>query len=113
VFSFGENDIFDQVANPQGSLLRHFQKEFRKRIGWAPPIISGRGIFNYDYGILPHRRKIVTVVGRPIEVDKIENPTMEEISAIQQKYICELKYIFDKYKDVYAENRTTDLKIVE
>lgn len=61
VFSFGENDVFDQVENPEGSRIRAIQEWLKKRIGIAPAIPVGRGFFQYNYGIVPYRRPVTTV----------------------------------------------------
>jgi 2-acylglycerol O-acyltransferase 2 len=61
VFSFGENDIWEQADNPKESKVWKFQKLIQKYIGWTMPLFHGRGLFNYDVGVLPHRRQIVTV----------------------------------------------------
>ena len=42
VFAFGENDIFDQVENPEGGVLRAFQKRVKSLIGITPPTFYGR-----------------------------------------------------------------------
>nr|CAG8597571.1 13567_t:CDS:2 [Entrophospora candida] len=62
VFSFGENDIWEQADNPRESKVWKFQKLVQKYIGWTMPLAYGRGLFNYDIGVLPHRRQITTVV---------------------------------------------------
>ncbi|KAJ3413110.1 diacylglycerol O-acyltransferase 1 [Chytridiales sp. JEL 0842] len=113
VFSFGENDIWDQVPNPKGSYLRKFQQVFQKYASFSPPLFHGRGIFNYEFGILPYRRAITSVVGTPIECPKIPNPTEAEILEYQKKYLDGLQEIYDKYKDQYAPNRKRDLCFVE
>ena len=69
VFAFGENDLFKQVNNPPGSLLRRVQTRFKDSMGFAPPIFYGRGIFNYSFGLLPFRRP-VHVVGKNSNVIK-------------------------------------------
>ena len=61
VFSFGENDIFKQVSNPQGSRLRQIQNKIQSTIAFAPCLFYGRGIFQYTFGLLPHRKPINTV----------------------------------------------------
>ena len=61
VFSFGENDLYYQANNPQGSLLRRFQEFFKEHIGFSPPLFYGRGIFNYTFGLLPLRKPIHTI----------------------------------------------------
>lgn len=60
--SFGETDLFNQVNNPEGSLLRKVQETLRKFIGMAPALPIGRGFFQYSFGLVP-RRKPITCVG--------------------------------------------------
>ena len=62
---------------------------------------------------MPHRRQITTIVGKPIEVKKIENPTEEQLRAVQEKYIEELYNIWNQHKDIYAKNRVRELTLVE
>ena len=56
VFSFGENDLYDQVSNPTGSSLRQWQTKMKEYTRVAPVLFYGRG-----FGLLPHRRPIHTV----------------------------------------------------
>jgi len=72
VFSFGENDPWPQMDNPRGSLLRKFQDSLQQRLGFAIPLVKGRGIFNYSVGLLPHRRPITTIVGAPVVLPKLD-----------------------------------------
>lgn len=113
VFSFGENDIYDQLANEKGSKVYKLQKQFQKIFGFTLPLFHGRGIFNYNYGLMPFRHPIVSVIGRPIKVEQCLNPTTEQIHEVQKLYIDELVRIWDKYKDLYAKNRTKELTLVE
>ena len=61
VFSFGENDVYEQVKNPRGSPLRQWQVKMKDLVGFAPPLFRGRGVFQYTFGFLPYRRPIYTV----------------------------------------------------
>uniref|UniRef100_A0A0N4XRB1 diacylglycerol O-acyltransferase n=1 Tax=Nippostrongylus brasiliensis TaxID=27835 RepID=A0A0N4XRB1_NIPBR len=45
VYSFGENEIFEQVENPEGSALRRFQSWTKRFAGFTFPFFHGRGIF--------------------------------------------------------------------
>ncbi|KAM7345937.1 2-acylglycerol O-acyltransferase 2-like [Cochliomyia hominivorax] len=103
-FSFGEVDIFDQVANPPESLLFKVQTFVKKLTGVSPLIVLGRGIFQYSFGFLPFRKPITQVVGAPIEVKKDPNPSPEYVDEIHQKVIDSLNEMFDKYKHKYIEN---------
>ncbi|KAI8908830.1 hypothetical protein PhCBS80983_g01044 [Powellomyces hirtus] len=113
VFSFGENDIWDQVNNPPGSLIRTVQTLFQKYLTFAPPLFFGRGIFNYNVGILPYRRPVVSVVGVPIECPKTENPSQELLIEYQNKYLDALQAIWDDHKDKYAPNRKREMRFIE
>uniref|UniRef100_A0A0K0CYP3 Acyltransferase n=1 Tax=Angiostrongylus cantonensis TaxID=6313 RepID=A0A0K0CYP3_ANGCA len=66
MYSFGENDVYDQYESPRGSSMREIQLLIKKKFGFFPPLMRGRGIFNHSFGILPHRRPITTIVGAPI-----------------------------------------------
>ncbi|KAJ3097589.1 diacylglycerol O-acyltransferase 1 [Phlyctochytrium bullatum] len=113
VFSFGENDVWDQVPNPKGSTLRKFQQFFQKQASFSPPLFHGRGIINYDYGILPYRRAIISVVGTPIDCPKIPNPSEADLLEYQKKYLDGLQAVYDKFKEEYAPLRKKELAFVE
>ncbi|KAJ8664057.1 hypothetical protein O0I10_000335 [Lichtheimia ornata] len=117
VFSFGENDLYEQVDNSKGSALWKVQKKMQSLLGFTLPLFHARGIFNYDVGIMPFRHPIVTVVGKPIAVPKLEagqkEPTHEQLVAVQEEYIKGLEAIYNKYKDVYAKDRKQDLRIID
>ncbi|XP_044258046.1 2-acylglycerol O-acyltransferase 2-like [Tribolium madens] len=101
VISFGEPELFDQI---EGKTLRRIQESIRKYLGLAPVIFSGRGFFQYSFGVIPQRSPITTVVGNPIEVTKTEKPTNEEVDELHKKYMQELENLFEVYKYKYLEN---------
>ncbi|XP_015683121.1 2-acylglycerol O-acyltransferase 2-A-like [Protobothrops mucrosquamatus] len=61
VFSFGENELYDQVENPKGSWLRWTQERLQKIMGVSLPLFHARGIFQYSFGFIPYRKPIFTV----------------------------------------------------
>jgi hypothetical protein len=61
IYCFGENDIYDQINNPEGSGLRKFQNKVLELFTFAPAFFTGRGVFQYSYGILPRRHPIFVV----------------------------------------------------
>ncbi|XP_033367659.1 2-acylglycerol O-acyltransferase 1-like, partial [Parus major] len=73
VFSFGENELFQQVPNPPGSRLRRLQLRLQKVLGVALPLFHARGIFQYNFGLLPFRRPIHTVGERENGAKRGEN----------------------------------------
>lgn len=61
VFSFGENELFDQVGNPRGTCLRWIQDKLQSIMGISLPLFHARGIFQYSFGVIPYRKPINTV----------------------------------------------------
>lgn len=62
VYSFGENEVYQQVIFEEGSWGRWVQKKFQKHIGFAPCIFHGRGLFSSNtWGLLPYSKPITTV----------------------------------------------------
>lgn len=111
-FSFGENEIYDQPANPKGSLLRTIQDKLQKKMQIAPVPFSGRGIFQYSFGVLPNRRPVTVVVGAPIPVDKVEKPSNELINEVHQKYVDALVELFYNHREKYAADPNHVITIV-
>ncbi|XP_077205031.1 2-acylglycerol O-acyltransferase 1 isoform X2 [Paroedura picta] len=102
VFSFGENELFNQIENPKGSRLRAFQETMQNLVGFTLPLFHGRGIFQHSFGLMPYRKPINTVVGEPLAVKQNPNPTPEEIDQLHEKYLQELQKLFDKNKKKYG-----------
>jgi hypothetical protein len=77
------------------------------------PIFHARGIFNYDVGMMPYRRPINIVVGKPIRVVQDKHPDNELINEVHEKYINELLRLWEEHKDTFAKHRQGELEIVE
>ncbi|KFZ54873.1 2-acylglycerol O-acyltransferase 2 [Antrostomus carolinensis] len=101
IFSFGENDLFEQVRNPKGSWLRQLQHRLQQIMGISLPLFHARGIFQYSFGLIPYRRPIYTVVGKPIPVQRKHRPSKEEVDQVHQKYLNELCKLFEEHKAKY------------
>lgn len=100
VFSFGENDIYEQDPNPRGSKLRAVQMFLQQKTGYALPLFYGRRIFHTKFGLLPYRHPIDTYVGEPIRVPKLafEDITPEVVDECHMKYMNALVHLFNTYK---------------
>jgi 2-acylglycerol O-acyltransferase 2 len=104
VISFGEVDVYDQPENGKGTRLRKFQDMYKRWTGIAPAIFIGRGFFQYSFGIIPRRSPIHTVVGAPIDVEKILTPSKEDVEKLHAKFMVELEKLFNEHKSKYLEN---------
>ncbi|KAF8316667.1 diacylglycerol acyltransferase [Clavulina sp. PMI_390] len=102
VFAFGENDV---LKNEKGTTVHAVQAKFQALFGFTLPLFHGRGLFTYNFGLMPFRHPIVSVIGRPIQVKQNPDPTKEEVEMYQKQYIDELMHVWNTYKDVYAKER--------
>eukprot|EP00123_Amoebidium_parasiticum_P020522 comp51583_c0_seq1/m.47675 comp51583_c0_seq1/g.47675 ORF comp51583_c0_seq1/g.47675 comp51583_c0_seq1/m.47675 type:complete len:438 (-) comp51583_c0_seq1:312-1625(-) len=113
VFCFNENDLFRMaVDGDEGSYLRKIQTKLMKVMGYSIPIFHGRGVFQYTFGFIPVRKPLVTVVGRPVECPKIDNPTEEDVEKYHAMYVANLVEVYNKYKDVHAPQRKQSMVLV-
>jgi len=112
IFGFGENELFKQVNNPEGSLLRTFQLKFQKIFGFSPLLYYGRGINQYTFGLLPFRKPIDVIVGKPIEIERNPNPSQEVIDHYHQLYMDSLQKLFDNHKKDYELYNNVTMEFV-
>ncbi|XP_078389995.1 2-acylglycerol O-acyltransferase 1 [Cetorhinus maximus] len=113
VFSFGENELFNQVENPPGSLLRNVQERLQKVMGLALPLFHARGVFQYSFGFLPFRNPVYTVVGKPIPVQKNCSPSREDIETLHKEYLDRLVDLFEDHKSKYGIEERSHLVLIE
>jgi 2-acylglycerol O-acyltransferase 2/2-acylglycerol O-acyltransferase 1 len=115
VLAFGENDLYEQVRSDQHPIIHKFQMLIKRTMGFTIPLFHARGVFNYDVGLMPYRRPLNIVVGRPIQVvqqrdrDKIDETYIDDLHA---KYIQELRRLWEQYKEVFAKDRISEIEIV-
>ncbi|KAI3375939.1 hypothetical protein L3Q82_016350 [Scortum barcoo] len=102
VFSFGENELFDQMQNPTGSPLRTLQNRLQSIMGVALPLFHARGVFQYSFGLMPYRKPIHTVVGKPISVTQTPSPSSEDIECLHHIYLQSLTDLFEQHKLNYG-----------
>ncbi|GMS79713.1 hypothetical protein PENTCL1PPCAC_1888, partial [Pristionchus entomophagus] len=101
-FAFGENDIFLQASNKEGTIVRWVQTLVKNMCGVSPVVFHGRGIFNYSFGFMPFRTPLNTVLGAPISVEKTEHPTQAQIDELHTLYIQRLTELYEENKKKYG-----------
>ncbi|KAL1959270.1 hypothetical protein VTO42DRAFT_2457 [Malbranchea cinnamomea] len=106
VMAFGENDLYEQISGDGHPIIRRMQMLVKNVAGFTIPLFHARGVFNYDVGLLPYRRPIHVVVGRPICVVQKKDGSAEEIERyvdeLQEEYIKELRRLFESGKEKYG-----------
>ena len=113
VLAFGENELYDQVSSDSHPLVHKAQMLVKKLLGFTVPLFHARGVFNYDVGMMPYRRPLNVVVGRPIKVGRQEAPDSAYVDELHAQYVRELERIWDEWKDQFARHRRGELEIVE
>jgi 2-acylglycerol O-acyltransferase 2 len=112
VLGFGENDLYEQLNPSTHPLVRKFQMFVLHVFRFTLPAMHGRGLFNYDVGLMPHRRPLNIVVGKPIPVETSAQPTQAEVDRLHDLYAAELQKIWDAYKDQFAKDRKAELQFI-
>lgn len=107
VYSFGENELFQQVIFPEGSLSRNLQDLFKKIVGFAPCLFVGE-----RFAFLPYRTPVTTVVGSPISVPKSVTPTEEEVDHYHRLYMEALSKLFHEHKVSCGLSESHKLRII-
>ncbi|KAL8892096.1 MAG: hypothetical protein Q9205_000118 [Flavoplaca limonia] len=116
VLAFGENELYEQVTSDSHPFVHRFQLMVKKCMGFTVPLFHARGVFNYDVGLMPYRKPLNVVVGRPVKVvqvrkgEKVDESYVEELHAA---YVTELARIWEEWKDVFGVDKGVELKIVE
>ncbi|KAL2756810.1 hypothetical protein ACRALDRAFT_1062476 [Sodiomyces alcalophilus JCM 7366] len=114
VLGFGENDLYDQLSPRSHPNVRRIQLFFLNVFKFTLPALHGRGILNYDVGLMPYRRPLNIVVGKPIRVTTTatSQPDQAEIDRLHALYVEEVQKLWDAYKDQFAKDRRAELQFI-
>jgi hypothetical protein len=97
-YCFGNTQTFVNAAAGEDNLLRKLSRTLRMSL-----------IFFWGrcYLPIPFRTPMLTVVGRPIQCPKMENPSPELVNQYHNLYLKETKRIFMTYRNTYGwENKS-------
>ncbi|OQS02314.1 diacylglycerol O-acyltransferase [Thraustotheca clavata] len=102
VYSFGEEETF-----------RSFPYFLKQRV-WLNRFKIPGVIFHglWYCAFMPFSNiHITTVVGKPIQLPKIDHPTVDDVKKYHDQYVDALQTVFEKYKGQYATDPTAILEI--
>lgn len=102
--SFGENEILDIIEYTPGPWVQFILDVIKQYTKVAPIPYNGRGILQYNYGLIPKRRPVTTVIGAPIHLEKNAQPSQDDIDTIHQVFCTQLMKLFETHKSKYVEN---------
>ncbi|KAH3663908.1 hypothetical protein WICMUC_005898 [Wickerhamomyces mucosus] len=110
-FCFGENDLYQIFEIPDNSYGKKFQLWLKKTVGFTIPFFHARGIFNYDFGLIPYRKDVNIVVGEPIIVPFLPSPKKHEVDHYHSLYIEGLKKLFEENKSKFLNSSGEEYKL--
>ena len=102
IFSFNESNTYNQLpmSNPQ---VMWAKKKFQAIFGLSLPLITN---------LIPRRVPITSVIGDPVDVPHLENPTDEEVSKALEYYIVELEKFYNLHREKYNIPKTKTIRII-
>lgn len=112
VVAFGENELYDQLRPKEHPTVHKVQMFILKVWKFTLPFLHGRGVFNYDVGMMPYRHPLNIVVGAPIHVRQSSHVDDAEIDRLHTLYVAEVQKLWDQYKDEFLPKRTEELQIL-
>jgi 1-acyl-sn-glycerol-3-phosphate acyltransferase len=95
-YVFGANEMYTRLFGPD-SLLAGISS----RIQMSLVVWYGR--WGIPFGVVPHQVKMVIVLGEPIEVTKVDEPTPEQVQELHAKYVAAICALFDRHKHRMGE----------
>ena len=90
-YSFGVSKVWTYF----NERLFTFRDWLRRTFSIGIPLFIG-------YGFIPYSAPIYTICGEPIHVDKVKNPTQEQIDQLHSVYVQKLYELYEKYKAEYG-----------
>jgi len=103
VYGYGITDLYIQKLQIQW--FKEARKWFVRKTQVAPTFGVGRQWMH----MFPLRRKLPILVGSPIPVEKVENPTQQQIDHLHQKYVEELCKMVEEYSVTLGEKRKIEV----
>jgi 2-acylglycerol O-acyltransferase 2 len=103
VLGFGENDLYSLVDH---KYLTPLHSLFRILFRSAAPLFYGN-----NWG-LPGRGPLNTVIGKPISVQIVKNPSVDEIDKLHEQYMNSVQQLYDDYKDLFYPNRKKEMTFI-
>jgi len=98
IFAFGESATFKEIALP--GPLERLRARLSRRFRVALIPFRGRWCT-----LLPFAVPITVVVGRPVAVDREEEPSDATVDRVHAAYVAELRRVYAEHRDELAPGR--------
>jgi 1-acyl-sn-glycerol-3-phosphate acyltransferase len=106
VISFGEHKLYEPIYTPK------WIQDFLEPYDMCIPIPTVSSVLKWFSLISnPLTQPVITVVGEPVLVEKVENPSNSDIVRLRERYIDSLVAMYKKEKELCEYDDIGDLKI--
>ena len=112
ILAFGENDLYDQIRTEEHPAIKKFQLLMKSKTGWTMPLFYGQGLWSNHLGMLPYRRPLNIVVGKPIELNIQKEPTASDVDRIHKLYMVELESMWENWSPKFVSGSETKFEIL-
>ncbi|XP_061265820.1 acyl-CoA wax alcohol acyltransferase 2 [Bos indicus] len=110
-YSFGETELYNQYTFTPGGFINRFQKWFQSMVHIYPCAFYGRGFTENSLGFLPYAQPVTTIVGKPLPLPKIENPSKKTVAKYHAIYVDALRQLFDQHKTKFGFSEAQELVV--
>eukprot|EP00811_Abedinium_folium_P035472 NODE_8261_length_1509_cov_13.118669.p1 GENE.NODE_8261_length_1509_cov_13.118669~~NODE_8261_length_1509_cov_13.118669.p1 ORF type:complete len:334 (+),score=101.61 NODE_8261_length_1509_cov_13.118669:98-1099(+) len=91
VYVLGANDAYTRYFGPRSLAAR-----ISKSTKIALSVWTDR--FGIPLGPVPHRSKMLVLIGKPLDVERVEEPSNEQVLELHARYIVALNGLFERHK---------------
>lgn len=99
--AFGENSVFDKIDLKPGSLSHKLERGFYRIFGFTHPVYNGHSVISENLpGVMPYKKPITLVMGDPIAVEKVSEPTSEDIDKLHALYVAKIEAMYKANSDL-------------
>ncbi len=102
VFSFNENNMF-MLYIGGNSLINTITTKFQKVFGISLPLLMN---------LIPKKTQIRVVVGRPLQLPHLKNPSSDQVDEFLEQYKGLLKELYYQHKQQYNIPSSKELLII-
>ena len=103
--AFGENSVYTKINFVPNSLLHRLETRWYNLFKFKHPFYYGTSIFGASRlkGALPYKRPITVVMGDPIKVERVAEPSQEQVDQLHARYLKQLEQIYSDNSDLCSK----------
>lgn len=98
-YALGANNLFNRRWGSNSLAARLSHRCRASFVYWT-------GRYEVPFGFIPNPTKLVFAIGKPIDVEQVDDPTQEQIDELHQQFVRALRELFDRHAHRMGEEWT-------